>query len=169
MRDPPQAAHVLGKLLRYVGENNILWGTDCIFYGSPQDQIQAFRTFHISREFQERYRYPALTPKIKAKILGLSGARVYGVKPKTVKCHFTRRQLEEIRRRFPFRHQTYGPRSAHDPARALGRGAADCRSGAGRPARAARARRRLHPWQRMRRPRCRPRARAAATTANRPL
>ncbi len=89
MRDPTQAAHVLGKLLRYVGENNILWGTDCIFYGSPQDQIQAFRAFQISREFQERYRYPALTPKIKAKILGLNGARVYGVKPKTVKCHFT--------------------------------------------------------------------------------
>jgi len=53
MRDPTQAAHVLGKLLRYVGENNVLWGTDCIFYGSPQDQIQAFRAFQISREFQE--------------------------------------------------------------------------------------------------------------------
>src|SRR3712207_7937818 len=52
MRDPTQAAHVLGKLLRHVGENNVLWGTDCIFYGSPQDQIQAFRAFHISREFR---------------------------------------------------------------------------------------------------------------------
>jgi hypothetical protein len=114
MRDPSQAAHVLGKLLRYVGENNILWGTDCIFYGSPQDQIQTFRAFHISREFQERYRYPALTPKAKAKILGLNGARVYGVKPKTVKCHFTRRELEEIRMTFPFRHQTYGPRNEHE-------------------------------------------------------
>ena len=114
MRDPTQAAHVLGKLLRYVGEDNVLWGTDCIFYGSPQDQIQAFRAFQISREFQERYGYPALTPKLKAKILGLNGARVYGVQPKTVKCHFTRRQLEEIRSRFPFRHQTYGPRNAHE-------------------------------------------------------
>jgi hypothetical protein len=79
------------------GENNILWGTDCIFYGSPQDQIQAFRAFHISREFQERYGYPALTPARKAKILGLNGARVYGVKPRTVKCKFSRRELEEIR------------------------------------------------------------------------
>jgi uncharacterized protein len=55
MRDPEQAAHVLGKLLRHVGEDNVLWGTDCIFYGSPQDQIQAFRAFRISAEFQERY------------------------------------------------------------------------------------------------------------------
>ena len=44
MRDPEQAAHALGKLLMACGENNVLWGTDSIWYGSPQDQIQAFRT-----------------------------------------------------------------------------------------------------------------------------
>ncbi|MGB0515301.1 MAG: amidohydrolase family protein, partial [Wenzhouxiangellaceae bacterium] len=42
MRDPNSAAHALGKLLKYLGEDNILWGTDSIWYGSPQDQIQAF-------------------------------------------------------------------------------------------------------------------------------
>ena len=36
MRYPDQAAHVLGKLLTHVGEDNVLWGTDCLFYGSPQ-------------------------------------------------------------------------------------------------------------------------------------
>ena len=48
MRDPEQAAHALGKLIVACGENNVLWGTDSIWYGSPQDQIQAFRTFQIS-------------------------------------------------------------------------------------------------------------------------
>ena len=43
------------------GEDNVVWGTDSIWYGSPQDQIQAFRAFEISPEFQERYGYPALT------------------------------------------------------------------------------------------------------------
>ena len=28
MKDPDQAAHVLGKLLKYVGTENVLWGTD---------------------------------------------------------------------------------------------------------------------------------------------
>ncbi|MGH8685251.1 MAG: amidohydrolase family protein, partial [Nitrosospira sp.] len=37
MRDPEAAAHALGKLLKYCGENNVLWGTDSIWYGSPQD------------------------------------------------------------------------------------------------------------------------------------
>jgi predicted TIM-barrel fold metal-dependent hydrolase len=111
MRDPAQSAHVLGKLLRHVGEDNVLWGTDCIFYGSPQDQIQTLRSFRISNEFQERYGYPKLTRELKAKILGLNGARVYGVEPRTDKCQFTRRELEEIRRHIQGKHATHGPRN----------------------------------------------------------
>jgi predicted TIM-barrel fold metal-dependent hydrolase len=81
MRDPTQAAHTLGKLLRYVGARRVLWGTDAIWYGSPQDQIQAFRAFQISPELQERHGYPALTPAIKADVFGLSAAPIYGVDP----------------------------------------------------------------------------------------
>ena len=62
MRDPEAAAHALGKLLKYCGENNVLWGTDSIWYGSPQDQIQAFRTFQIAPGFREKYGYPEITP-----------------------------------------------------------------------------------------------------------
>ena len=112
MRDRTQAAHVLGKLLKYVGEDNVLWGTDCIFYGSPQDQIQTFRSFAITPAFQERYGYPALTKERKAKIFGLNGARAYGITPRTDKCDFTRRELEAIRRKVGRRHATHGPRNA---------------------------------------------------------
>src|SRR5690606_22396709 len=48
MKQPDQAAHALGKLLAHLGEDRILWGTDAIWFGSPQDQIQAFRAFEIS-------------------------------------------------------------------------------------------------------------------------
>jgi predicted TIM-barrel fold metal-dependent hydrolase len=112
MRYPNQAAHVLGKLLKYVGEDNVIWGTDCLFYGSPQDQIQALRSFRISEEFQDRYGYPELTRGIKNKILGLNGARLYGVDPITAPCQFTRRELERLRRQLPGRNQTLGPSTA---------------------------------------------------------
>jgi predicted TIM-barrel fold metal-dependent hydrolase len=79
MKDPDQAAHLLGKLLRFLGEDRILWGTDAIWYGSPQDQILAFRTFEIGAELQERHGYPALTKQAKAKIFGRNALRVYGV------------------------------------------------------------------------------------------
>lgn len=79
MSRPDEAAHVIGKLLRYFGEERIMWGTDSIWYGSPQDQIQAFRAFRISEEYQERYGYPALTDEARRKIFGLNGARVYNI------------------------------------------------------------------------------------------
>nr|VFK66692.1 MAG: hypothetical protein BECKUNK1418G_GA0071005_11048 [Candidatus Kentron sp. UNK]VFK72167.1 MAG: hypothetical protein BECKUNK1418H_GA0071006_10998 [Candidatus Kentron sp. UNK] len=81
MKEPNQAAHLIGKLLKYLGEDNVLWGTDCIFYGSPQDQIQAFRTFQISEEFQEKFGYPKITDDIRAKVFGLSSAKIYGIVP----------------------------------------------------------------------------------------
>jgi predicted TIM-barrel fold metal-dependent hydrolase len=118
MRYPVQAAHVLGKLLKYVGEDNVLWGTDCLFYGSPQDQIQALRSFKISEEFQERFGYPQLTRQIKNNILGANGARLYGVEPITDRCEFTRRELERIRRHLPGRNRTLGP-STRAEARAF--------------------------------------------------
>jgi len=97
MASPDQAAHVLGKLLVHFGENNICWGTDSIWYGTPQDQIQAFRTFTISRQLQDQYGYPELTPKIKAKIFGLNSSRLYGVQPITDTCRIDPADLEKAR------------------------------------------------------------------------
>ena len=79
MRDPDQAAHALGKLLRHVGENNVLWGTDSIWYGSPQDQIQAFRSFQISDEYQQRFGYPKITDELRAKVFGLNALKPYAL------------------------------------------------------------------------------------------
>ncbi|MDF3067064.1 MAG: amidohydrolase 2 [Polyangiaceae bacterium] len=86
MTRPTEAAHVLGKLLLHVGEDNILWGTDSIWYGSPQDQLDAFRAFEIPKAMREAYGYPKLTKRVKAKILGLNAAAVYGIDPKERRC-----------------------------------------------------------------------------------
>ena len=114
MGSPDQAAHVLGKLLKHVGENNVLWGTDALFYGAPQDQIQAFRAFQISQEYQERFGYPALTDEIKRKVLGLNALRLHDVDPITAKCQFTRDELEQIRQTLPTGNEMFGPRTTSD-------------------------------------------------------
>jgi hypothetical protein len=109
--NPEAAAHVLGKLLRYVGEDNVLWGTDAVFYGSPQGQIQAFRAFQISEQFQEQFGYPALTDAIKRKVLGLNALRLHDVDPVTVPCTFTREELEQVRATLPTGSAATGPRT----------------------------------------------------------
>lgn len=113
MRDPTSAAHALGKLLRHVGEDNVLWGTDSIWYGSPQDQIQAFRAFQIANPLVQQYGYKPLTQAVKAKIFGLNGARLYGIDPAAA---MRRTELDPIgrwKRRSESRPSfaTYGPRS----------------------------------------------------------
>ena len=79
LRRPTEAAHVLGKLLLAVGPERIVWGTDSIWYGSPQPLIDAFRTFTIPTRMQEEFGYPPLTAETKAKILGVNARAVYGI------------------------------------------------------------------------------------------
>ena len=86
LTDPTQAAHALGKLLSRVGTKRVLWGTDAVWYGSPQPQIAAFRAFQISEEYQQRYGYPALTDAVKRDIFGLNAARLFGVDPAALRC-----------------------------------------------------------------------------------
>jgi hypothetical protein len=84
-RRPEEAAHVVGTLLRCVGEDRILWGTDSIWYGPPQSLIDAFRAFTIPEWMQERYGYPPLTATVKRKILSANAARLYGIDPDRVR------------------------------------------------------------------------------------
>jgi uncharacterized protein len=79
IKRPIEAAHVIGKLLLAFGEDNILWGTDGIWYGPTQPVIDAFRAFQIPSSLREQYGYPELTPAMKEKILGLNAASVYGI------------------------------------------------------------------------------------------
>jgi uncharacterized protein len=78
-RDLDSAAHVLGKLMVHLGPDRILWGTDSIWYGTPQGQIDAFRSFAISEQFQEQFGYPPLSDDVKDRILGTNALRLYGV------------------------------------------------------------------------------------------
>jgi hypothetical protein len=118
MKKPEQAAHVLGKLLKHVGPDNVLWGTDSIWYGSPQPQIAAFRAFEMPAELREKHGYPELTKELKAKIFGLNSAAVYGIDPKVARPAIEKDAVEQLKhsylpRRDPT-HNVYGPRTRRE-------------------------------------------------------
>jgi hypothetical protein len=127
MRDPEQAAHALGKLILHCGESNVLWGTDSIWYGSPQDQIQAFRTFQIAPQLRDRFGYAEITPSLRAKIFGLNAAKVYGLSPTEVKRYISRDGLSRERAAYlekPEPHfTTYGPKTRREFLNLLALGA----------------------------------------------
>jgi uncharacterized protein len=86
MTDPVQSQHYIGKLIKYLGPDNIVWGTDCILGGSPQGQIELFRNFQMTDEFIELYGYRKLTDEDKAKIFGLNAAKIYRIDPTAARC-----------------------------------------------------------------------------------
>jgi predicted TIM-barrel fold metal-dependent hydrolase len=118
MRDPNSAAHALGKLFKYCGENNVLWGTDSIWYGSPQDQIQAFRTFQISAELRDKYGYPRITPALRAKVFGFNALKIYPVPEDVLKTHLkgdkVARDRENYRQHPDPSFVTYGPKTREE-------------------------------------------------------
>jgi predicted TIM-barrel fold metal-dependent hydrolase len=75
---PEIAMHLLGQIMNLPdGEDRIIWGTDSIWGGGPQNQIDRFRAFQIRDDIAEKYGYKKLTPEIKAKVFGLNAARLY--------------------------------------------------------------------------------------------
>ncbi|HVF64549.1 MAG TPA: amidohydrolase family protein [Casimicrobiaceae bacterium] len=118
MRDPDAAAHGVGKLLKHVGEDNVLWGTDSIWYGSPQDQIQAFRAFTIAEGIRERHGYPGMTPALRAKVFGRNALRIYALPDDVVKKHLPRDRValdrEAYREAADPDFLTHGPRTRRE-------------------------------------------------------
>jgi len=76
---PTVWAHLIGQLLYYMGENNIVFGSDSLWYGGPQWQIDALWRFQMPDELQHKWGYPEVTESAKRKILGLNSARLYGL------------------------------------------------------------------------------------------
>jgi predicted TIM-barrel fold metal-dependent hydrolase len=96
MDDPDQAAHLLGKLINHVGPKRICWGTDSLWYGSPQKEIVAMRRFEFTERGKELYglphglegdledprrKAPHPSRTIRNAILGRNAARAYRFDP----------------------------------------------------------------------------------------
>ena len=101
LRKPEEAAHLLGKLLLAVGPERILWGTDSVWYGSPQPLIDAFRAFRIPRWMQDEFGYPDLSDEIRRRILSTNAATVYGVAPAERDDSWVEFAAERLARAFP--------------------------------------------------------------------
>jgi len=78
---PDLCAYMLGEMIDAFGEDHVLWGTDSIWWGSPQWQIEAFRRLQMPERFIKDFGFKPLTDEVKEKIFGINSARVYGIDP----------------------------------------------------------------------------------------
>ncbi len=101
--DPRFAAAVLGAWVKGLGPNNVVWGTDSVFHGSPQWQIEALRRLEIPEELQEQYGFPALGAgdgPVKNQILGYNSARLYNLDLQAHNGRMTDDTFAELKRQY---------------------------------------------------------------------
>ncbi|MBK9608765.1 MAG: amidohydrolase family protein [Betaproteobacteria bacterium] len=84
--EPRLCAAMLGQLIQGLGADHVVWGTDAVWTGAPQWQIEALRRLEIPEEMQLKYGFAPLGAAdgpVKSAIFGDNSARLY---------HFTRPQ-----------------------------------------------------------------------------
>ena len=80
---PTVCAHILGQFLKYFGSERIVFGSDSLWYGAPQWQIEALWRFQIPEVLATKYGYPRLDENARRRILGLNSARLYKLDGRT--------------------------------------------------------------------------------------
>jgi hypothetical protein len=80
--EPRLCAAMMGQLVKGLGADHVVWGTDAVWTGAPQWQVEALRRLEIPEEMQKRHGFAPLGAAdgpVKSAIFGANSARLYGV------------------------------------------------------------------------------------------
>ena len=97
---PEMCMHMLGQMIQTAGADHILWGTDSIWNGSPQGQIERLRRMKMKQELIDKFGYSELTGEIKNQILGLNAAKLFGIDVPAELKRIKTDKLTQIRNEF---------------------------------------------------------------------
>jgi hypothetical protein len=97
---PHLTAAVLGILLKGLGPERVCWGTDALWTGSPQWQIEALRRLEIPEDMQQKHSFKAIgraTDPVKTAIFGGNNARLYNIDPKKTELNLKGDQFARLK------------------------------------------------------------------------
>jgi hypothetical protein len=80
--EPRLAAAVMGMLVKGLGADRVVWGTDAVWTGAPQWQIEGLRRLEIPEDMQRKFGFKPLGPAdgpTKTAVLAGNSARLYGL------------------------------------------------------------------------------------------
>lgn len=78
--EPRLNAALMGILIKGLGHENVVWGTDAVWTGSPQWQIESLRRLEIPEDLQRRHGFAPLGTAdgpVKTAIFGGNSAKMY--------------------------------------------------------------------------------------------
>ena len=79
---PRVCAALMGTLIKGLGADHVCWGTDAVWTGSPQWQIEGLRRLEIPEDMQKKFGYAPIggpDSPVKRAIFGDNNARLYNL------------------------------------------------------------------------------------------
>jgi uncharacterized protein len=80
--EPRLAAALMGMLIKGLGVDRVVWGTDAVWTGAPQWQIEGLRRLEIPEDMQRRFGFEPLGAAdgpVKTAVFSGNSARLYGL------------------------------------------------------------------------------------------
>ena len=96
---PKLCAAIMGTLVKGLGAQRVVWGSDAVWTGAPQWQIEGLRRLEIPEDMQRKFGFAApgsATGPVKSAIFGENSARLYGLEPRAYAADCDR--LAELKR-----------------------------------------------------------------------
>ena len=100
---PRMCAAIMGTLIKGLGADHVCWGTDAVWTGSPQWQIEGLRRLEIPEEMQRAHGFAPLGPAdgpVKTAVFGGNNARLYGVEVPAAQAAVTSDRFAAIRAQY---------------------------------------------------------------------
>lgn len=100
---PRICAALMGQLVKGLGETRVCWGTDAVWTGSPQWQIEGLRRLEIPEDMQKTHGFAPLGEAdgpVKNAIFGGNNARLYGVEPVTAAAELRKDRFAGLKREY---------------------------------------------------------------------
>lgn len=94
---PRLAGAMVGQFVNDMGADHVVWGSDSVWYGSPQWQIEAFRRLEVPEDVMRRFgwktRLGRADGRVKNMIFGRNSARLYRYRIQSAYADFDHDQL----------------------------------------------------------------------------
>jgi predicted TIM-barrel fold metal-dependent hydrolase len=101
---PRLAGGMIGQFVNAMGAERVVWGTDSVWYGSPQWQIEALRRLEVPEDMMKKMgwktRLGGGDSRIKRMIFGENSARLYRYKVQAEYRDLTRDQVALMKGRY---------------------------------------------------------------------
>jgi uncharacterized protein len=100
---PRVTAALMGTMVMQMGVDRVCWGTDAVWTGSPQWQIEGLRRLEIPEDMQRRYGYAPLGTAdgpVKSAIFGGNNARLYGINQRTAERIINQDRLTALKAQY---------------------------------------------------------------------